>query len=169
MKKHNGMRPQDVVILLKIAAKKNQPWMMKDLSIELGISASEVTESLTRSVYAGLLSDDKKKIMKIALLEFLEYGFKYMYPQHPGPIVRGIPTAYSAPPLSNQIESNDYVVWPYAEGNVRGQSIEPLHPSVPKACLQDENLYELLALSDAIRIGRAREKKIAMEDLKIRL
>ena len=46
MKKHSGMRPHDIVVLLKIAAKEDQSWLMKDLSIELGISASEISESL---------------------------------------------------------------------------------------------------------------------------
>ncbi len=32
MKKHNGMRPHDIVILLKIAAKGDAPWLMKDFT-----------------------------------------------------------------------------------------------------------------------------------------
>lgn len=163
------MRPHDVVVLMKIASKNHHPWMMKDLAQELGISASEVSESLNRSAFAGLISGDKKSIMKMALLEFLEFGFKHVYPQQPGALVRGIPTAYSALPLSNQIQSQEAVVWPYAEGTARGQAIEPLHPNVPKACLQDSALYELLALIDALRIGRVREKKLAMDELKLRL
>ena len=169
MKKHNGMRPHDIVILLKIAAKKTAPWMMKELAEELGISSGEISESLNRSAYAGLLSDDKKRLMKLALMEFLEHGFKYIYPQHPGSLVRGLPTAYSAKPISEYIHSNEAMVWPFAEGNVRGQAIEPLHPNVPKACLKDPTLYELLALTDALRIGKARERKIAIEELNKRL
>ncbi len=163
------MRPHDIVVLLKIAAKGNQDWLMKDLAYELGISASEVSESLHRSTYAGLVSVDKKRLMKASLLEFLQYGLKYVYPQQPGAIVRGMPTAYSASPLSDVIESSDAVVWSYAEGTVRGQAIEPLHASVPKACLNDSKLYEMLALTDALRIGKAREKNIAMEELMKRI
>jgi hypothetical protein len=169
MKKHNGMRPQDVVILLKIAAKGHSSWMMKELSGELQISASEVSESITRSVYAGLLSTDKKRIMKSALLEFLEHGLCYVYPQHPGSLVRGLATAYSADPLAGEIQSSEPIVWPYAEGTMRGQAIEPLHPNVPIASLKDKRLYELLALTDALRVGRAREKKIAIAEIKKRL
>ena len=169
MKKHSGMRPHDIVVLLKIAAKGKHPWLMKDLSHELSISASEITESLNRSRLGGLLSGEKKQLMKLALLEFLQYGLKYVYPQQPGALVRGLPTAYSAPPLSNEIISNEPIVWPYADGTVRGQAIEPLHPSVPKACSRDPKLYELLALADAMRIGKAREKKLAMEVLKERI
>lgn len=166
MKKHNGMRPQDVVILLKIAAKAGQDWYMKDLSAELGISASEVSESLNRSAQAGLTSPNKKKLMKQALLEFLEHGLKYVYPVQPGAVVRGMPTAHSAAPLSDEIISEEIYVWPWAKGNVRGQSIEPLHNSVPEACQQDEQLYRLLALTDAIRVGRIREQKLAVQKLR---
>jgi predicted transcriptional regulator len=169
MKKHSGMRPHDIVILLKIAAKGLQPWLMKDLSQELNISASEISESLNRSAIAGLISQNKKRLMKLAILDFLEHGLKYVYPQQPGALVRGIPTAHSAPPLNNFIISEEPYVWPYGKGKVRGQSIVPLYPSVVDAVLQDEKLYELLALVDAVRVGRAREKEIAIKELKSRI
>lgn len=166
MKKHSGMRPQDVVVLLKIAAKGDKPWMMKDLSNELEISASEVSESLNRSMLANLLSTNKKTLMKSALLDFLEHGLKYVYPQKPGALVRGMATSHSAEPLNKTIQSEDDYVWPFAQGNLRGQAIEPLHPSVPKACIKDKGLYELLALTDALRVGKIREQKIAITELK---
>jgi len=163
------MRPHDIVVLLKIAAKEDQPWMMKDLSMELGISASEISESLNRSAIAGLIAKDKKRLMKLAILDFLEHGLRYVYPQSPGPIRRGLHTAHSAPPLNKHIASNALYVWPYDEGTVRGESIEPLHPKVPEACLKDELFYEYMALCDALRVGRAREKNIAMKEFKQRL
>ena len=169
MKKHNGMRPHDIVVLLKIAAKGKQNWFMKDLSYELNISASEISESLTRSKFAGLIAPNKKSIMRLALMDFLEHGIKYVYPQQPGAIVRGIPTAHSAPPLNNTIVSEEHYVWPYAKGKKRGQAIEPLYASVVEAVLKDDKLYELLALVDALRVGRAREKEIALRELKIRI
>ncbi len=169
MKKHSGMRPHDIVVLLKIAAKGKENWYMKDLAYELKISASEVSESINRSVIAGLIAQDKKRLMTLALLDFLEHGLKYVYPQQPGALVRGLPTAHSAPPLNHDIVSEEPYVWPYAEGKVRGQAIEPLHPNVPQACLLDKEFYELMALCDALRVGKAREKNIAMQELKSRL
>lgn len=166
MKKHSGMRPHDIAVLLKIGAKGNSPWLMKDLAIELGISASEVSESLNRSAYAGLISSNKKKLMTSALLEFLQYGLKYVYPQQAGALVRGMATAWSAPPLSEKIISNESIVWPYVDGKMRGQAIVPLFANAPKACMLDHSLYELLALTDALRIGKARERTIALEELK---
>lgn len=169
MKKHSGMRPQDVVILLKIASKKNLSWQMKDLAVELLISNSEISESINRSVQAGLISADKKTLMKGALLEFLNHGLKYVYPQHPGAMVRGIATAHSAQPLKKIIQSNENYVWTWPEGNIRGQSVQPLHPSVPAACIKDKELYELLSLTDALRIGKKREQEIAFKELEKKL
>lgn len=169
MKKHSGMRPHDVVVLLKIAAKMETPWMMKDLSMELGISASEISESLHRSAIAGLIAKDKKRLMKLAILDFLEHGLRYVYPQQPGARVRGVPTAHAAPPLNQEIFSNEPYVWPYGEGTVRGEAIEPLHPKVPEACLKDPLFYEYMALCDALRVGRAREKNLAIAILKKKL
>ncbi len=163
------MRPHDIVVLLKIAAKGNTAWYMKDLSYELGISASEISESLNRSAIAGLITQDKKQLMKMALLDFLENGLRYVYPQKPGALVRGLPTAHAAPPLNAQIVSEAPYVWPYFEGTVRGEAIEPLHANVPEACMKDSIFYELMALCDALRVGRAREKQIAIEELKKRL
>jgi hypothetical protein len=169
MRKNHGMRPQDIVILLKIAAKGNNAWMMKDLASELFVSASEITESLNRNVYAGLLAADKRQLMKSALLDFLKYGLKYVYPQKVGTLVRGLPTAHSTPPLSHLIESETIYVWPDAEGEARGMALEPLIASLPEACKQDPLLYELVALTEALRIGRAREQEIAYQELKKRL
>lgn len=163
------MRPQDIVILLKIAAKGSEKWYMKDLANELYISKSEISESLNRNVIAGFISNSKKRLFKAALLEFILHGIKYVYPQKPGNIQRGVLTAQSANPLSGKIQSQEKFIWPYALGNDRGFSISPLHPNVPKACLKDKKLYELLALVDAIRIGNAREYNLAVEELEKRL
>lgn len=184
MKKHNGMRPQDLLILLKIEAhrQKNRhvssrgtiilagiPLLKKDIATQLGISASEVTESLARSSFAGLYDPSKKKVMARALLEFLQYGLKYVFPQQPGALVRGIPTAHSAKPLADLIQSTEPYVWPSAEGTVRGQAIEPLYPTLVQAVANDSRLYEMLALVDAIRVGKAREVTMAVEELRKRL
>ena len=163
MKKHNGMRPQDIVILLKIISKRKKKWLMKNLADELKISASEISESLNRSLTAGLLGKDKKKVNKLALMDFLKYGFKYVFPQKPGALARGIGTAHSAPPLNSEIVSNEHYVWPFATGKLKGQAIEPLHPNVPFACLNDSSFYQLMSLTDALRVGKVREQQIAID------
>lgn len=166
MKKHSGMRPHDIAILLKIASKGNDKWYMKDLAHELQISPSEISESINRSVIAGLISSDKRTLRKLALIDFLKYGLRYVFPQRPGSISRGIGTSISAPPLNDEFFSDENFVWSYGKGNIRGQAIEPLHPKTPEACLNDPKYYELIALTDAIRIGKVREQNLAFDYLK---
>jgi hypothetical protein len=45
MKKHNGMRPQDIVVLLKIIAVKHDDWYYSDLAQSLKISPSEIDQN----------------------------------------------------------------------------------------------------------------------------
>ncbi|WP_235861368.1 hypothetical protein [Pontibacter flavimaris] len=85
MKKHNGMRPQDIVIPLDIITRE-EGWTMKDISRGLNISGSEVSESLQRSCMAGLIDDARKNVMRNALMEFLKYGLRYVFPQTLGPL-----------------------------------------------------------------------------------
>jgi hypothetical protein len=106
-----------------------------------------------------------------ALEEFLVHGVRYAYPPERGELTRGMPTGYAAPPLNKVIVQPDEPppVWPYAEGTVRGYSLTPLYPTVPAAASRDSKLYELLALVDAIRDGRARERNLAAKELQSRL
>lgn len=161
-----AMKPQDVVVLLKIVALNGENWQQKPLAEALKMSQSEISQSLVRSKYAGLLDNTGKKVMGLAFIDFLQFGLAYTFPQKPGAVVRGMPTAHSAPPLNETIVSNEAYVWPWANGKVRGHSIMPLYTSVPEAANQDIKLYILLALTDAIRVGRAREKELAITELK---
>jgi len=102
-------------------------------------------------------------------MEFLQYGISYVFPQHPGPVVKGLPTAHSAPPLKQFIMSTDNYVWPTSNGEVTGQAIIPLFSNVPTAAQEDQFLYEYLALVDALRVGRVREKNMAIKELKTRI
>jgi hypothetical protein len=110
-----------------------------------------------------------KQIRRLALLELLQFGIPYIFPQRPGAITRGMPTAHSAEPLNKQILSNENFVWTTGLGKMRGQSIVPLYPGVVIASQKDSKLYEMLALVDALRVGRAREKEIAIKELRKRI
>lgn len=163
------MSPLDVVVLLKIISMGNQPWNQKPLAEALFMSQSEISKSFKRSKYAGLLDSTGKNVRKLALMEFLQYGIAYVYPMQPGAIVRGIPTAHSAAPLRELIQSAEPYVWPSGKGTLRGQSIVPLYPSVVDAVQNDSKLHELLALVDSLRVGKAREKELAIAELKKRI
>ena len=53
MKEHKGMRPQDVVILLKLAIESEDGTRIKDLSSKLFISASKLVNLLTVLLLPG--------------------------------------------------------------------------------------------------------------------
>ncbi len=169
MKEHKGMRPQDICILLKIIAKRGEGWYNKDLSIELSISNSEISESLNRSMQVQLIDEEKREVYRRNLIEFLSHGLKYVFPDTPGSLGRGMATAHSAPPLNLRISSSEQYVWAHSGGEMRGLIVSPLYRTMPKAAEHDFNLYELLALTDALRIGRAREQQIAFEELEKRI
>ena len=163
------MSPLDVVVLLKIISLGNQPLTQMTLADTLFMSQSEISKSFARSKYAGLLDSSGKNVRKLALMEFLQYGIAVVYPMQPGAIVRGIPTAHSAAPLSEVIQSTEPYVWPSGKGTLRGQSIIPLYSTVVDAVKIDSKLHELLALVDALRVGKAREKELAIAELKKRI
>lgn len=129
-------------------------WYKKDLAFQLNISNSEVSESINRSVIGGLLQPDKETVRKDALLEFLVYGLKHVFPAVPGSLVRGMPTAYSAPLLKDDFVVDDPHVWPAQGHSMKGIAITPLYPTVPRACENDKQLYNLLTLTDALRVGK---------------
>ena len=99
------------------------------------------------------------------------HGVKYAFPAVRGEPTRGMPTGVGAEPLASLFPpSREPVpVWPAPEGNVRGYALEPLYGCVPGAAKRDPDLYALLALVDAIRCGRARERVLAETELLKRL
>lgn len=167
MRPLSGLRPQDIAVLFQLVLWKDRPWKHKDLVNALGLSQTEISFSLERCRNSGLLDSAKKRVIKASFLEFLLHGLRYVYPAKPGPIERGVPTSHSAPPLAKRIVSDerDQYVWPHDEGTLRGQSISPLYPAAPDAAMRSPDLHQLLALADALRIGRARERKIAASEL----
>lgn len=112
------------------------------------------------------LPDNPVRVHAQALAEFTLHGAKYTFPGLRLPLAVGVPTSHSAPAFAGVFApgSTDFV-WPHPNGSVRGVGVDPLHPSVPFAAMQDEKLYELLALFDALRVGKARERNMATERL----
>ena len=163
------MRPLDVAVLIKIADKGKQKWYMKDIAYELLISAGEISESINRSVIAGLISDNKKTVNKLALIDFLNKGLQYVFPVKPGGLAWGIETAYSASPVKKMFKHSDVYVWPYKNGYIKGQSVEPLYPYIPSVCLTDKSFYELFSLVEIIRLANSTEHKTAIELLRYKI
>src|SRR5579859_5184447 len=183
-----SLHPQDVVVVLKLVANRNstERWSYADLGKNLFMSGSQVFRSVARAEAARLLSaptlpsaPEMKEALPMTwrlpnnsnLKEFLIHGVKYSFPVERAGATRGTPTAEAAPPL-NQILAQDFPlppVWPNPAGLVRGIAFSPLYKNVPQAAARDPHLYELLALVDAIREGRAREREIAIRELTARI
>lgn len=163
-------KSQDILVALKLCL-PNEGKTFAALAKELGMSASEVHASLARLGDARLVDMASRKVNRKPFLEFLSCGVPYVFPARLAETTRGIPTAWAAGPMVKVFShSKDEVpVWPEPEGTVKGQSLEPLYRSAPFAARNDPALYDLLALVDALRIGRARERKFAKQQLEERL
>ena len=59
------------------------------------------------------------------------------------------------------VASGDSPVWAHPEGRAKGPTLSPLYRTAPDAALADPALHRLLALLDALRTGRARERSLA--------
>ncbi|MFP4687658.1 MAG: hypothetical protein ACLFN5_06070 [bacterium] len=164
------LKTQDIVICLKAQVSREEDWTYRSLARELEMSHSEVHEGLERAVTAGIYSKRSQAVLTAPFLRMLK-GLRYIFYVRPGRLVRGIPTAHSGPPLSDEIQATgeEVYVWADPEGEVRGQEIKPLYPSVPRAAKKDPQLYEWLNLVEAIRVGRPREQSLAIEICKKRL
>src|ERR1700743_1596844 len=97
------MLGQDIAILLKICLIKRPQILSKNLAAELFLSSAEISKSLNRCKDSGLLywSDLEKRVNRSALLDFLAYGIRHVFPPRKGALVRGIPTAAAAEPLKS--------------------------------------------------------------------
>ncbi len=165
-----SLKPQDVVVILKLLSFVGVA-TYPQLAHALGMSASEAHASVKRAAKSGLVNLESRRPNRKALLEFLVHGLKYVFPAERGPLTRGMPTSYATAPLADKltVSGEPPPVWPDPDGTVRGEALEPLYRSAPGAARADAKLYELLALVDAIRSGRARERELAVKELQKRL
>jgi hypothetical protein len=144
---------------------------VRSLAEATGISKSEISQALQRNYAAGLARIDRKtglpRVHVDALLEFLLHGLRYVFPAKPGPLARGMATAWAAPVMHGVLQSAGELVpvWPDALGEHKGETIVPLFQSAALAARQDPTLYALLALCDSLRIGLARERNLARQML----
>jgi hypothetical protein len=144
---------------------------VRALADSTGVSKSQVALSLQRCHDVGLTFENRDKpglqVHRRGLYEFLVYAVRFVFPAKIGATTRGIATGVAAPVFAGKLYSvgDDKLVWPYALGNTKGQAIEPLTGSVPKAVEHDAMLYAMLALVDSLRLGAAREKSMAESHL----
>ena len=165
------LKPQDVLVALNLCRPKATKCTYAEKAKALGMSASEVHAAEKRLCEARLIDPDSKGVRRGPLLEFLVHGVPYAFAATPKEWTRGMPTAWAAPALANQFAQSDQPppIWPDPEGKTQGVSVQPLYPSVTQVAGEDADLYDLLSLVDALRIGRVREKKVAEDEIRNRL
>ncbi len=164
----NILRPQDIYVLLALVANhERKEWTYDRLADEVGLSTSQVFRSLKRAESSHLFDKQMRRVRTLELLEFLGHGIRYAFAATPGRIQRGFPTCWEAPGLEEKMSAtgDERFVWAAPNGTVRGQVIEPLHMASLAVIGENKSLYQLLGLTDILRVGSARERKVAAKVL----
>ena len=100
------LKPQDLVVLLRLALTPGEAPTYATLAAELGVTASEIHAGLERAVLARLAFKDaagKPAVVHQALKQFVTHAACYAFPAMHGKATRGMPTGYAAPPLNERI------------------------------------------------------------------
>ena len=167
------LKPQDLVVALKVAVNSERDFLLATLGQELKMVVSAVHGSVVRCEQARLLSRATGGVrpIKPALLEFVVHGARYAFPAIQGTLTRGVATSLAGPSLRDHFDQAKAMspVWPDPLGEAYGPSLAPLHHTAPDACRLDERLFDVLTLIDAVRSGAAREREMAVRLLEERL
>lgn len=175
------MKSQDIFLLFKLVSLQQTgqndedtpvtPHTVRALALETGISKSQISLALHRCYDVTLAKPDRQTGAPCpnikALEEFIIYGIRYVFPAKLQELTRGIVTGLAAPVLKGELMTAGELVpvWADAQSKTKGQRVEPLFKTVPQAIRRDQRLYAFLALTDAIRLGQARERAVAADKL----
>lgn len=146
------LKGQDVVVLLKLIGSDGQP-PVRNLASQLGFDLAGTHRAMRRLDEAGLYSAGRRRVILAPAEEFLIHAAKFSFPPRWDSEGRGVPTSWGAEPLKAELAESEGLppVWPFSKGKVRGLGLEPLHSMVPRAALADPDLWQRLALVDALR------------------
>ena len=135
------------------------------------VDPAGVHRALRRLQEARLVEGKEHRVNRSNADEFLVHAVKYLFPPEQGGATRGVPTAWAASPLKEELAPVDEPppVWPDPRGRVRGIALEPLHHSAVHMARMDPRLAEDLALIDAVRLGEGRVRSLAAKLLSQRL
>ena len=166
------LKAQDLICALAIRLIP-QAWSYTSLSAFTGLSTSQSHISCKRLGDAKLLRQDAGTAWQVAglnLAEFLTHGVPYVVPARLGEVTRGIPTAHSAAFVASAfvaIEGATPLVWATMDGQMKGNSLEPLHPCQLRCIAKPggEPIYRALVCVDLLRIGQTRERAWAADTL----
>jgi len=160
-------------VLLKLIVSGEPEAPVRAIAKSIGaVSKSAVDVSIQRLKAHALLREEGsgRQINRLAARDLFEKAIQWIAPAVVGQFVLGLATAHAAPPLADKLRSDeDVVVMPVAEGPCRGRAVTPLHPAAPAAAGRDHKLHEILAIVDALRIGGARDREVAVAELRSRI
>jgi hypothetical protein len=165
--KQQTLRPSDVVIACQLTIAHDTPFAQ--LASETGISVGECHNAVRRLGAASLLNPVARRPASEVLVRFLVNGVPHAFPPQIGPSVIGVPTALAAPVFSAHVADPEPYVWPDLDGTLQGLALTPLFPRAAELPTRNPELYELLAIVDALRVGQVRGRKLAEELLQRRL
>jgi hypothetical protein len=167
------LRPQEVLVACKLLVVGRADWTFASLAREVGMSPSEVHASVGRARLANLLSPTtaKPRVVRPQLLSLVSTSARDVFFAERGAVASGVPTSTSATCLAGLFPDSRRgfaQVWPcdLVKRPATGESVAPLYPSVPQACLADPRLYRLMALVDVVRVGDPAEQRVAVEWLR---
>lgn len=163
------IRAADIVVLLGLLWQRDRKWTIRSLADHLHMPPAAVQRSLARLGRTPAYDAATRRVSASASNELLTHALAFVAPAAVGAPVRGTLTAWGAPPLADEVSGDEAPVWPDRRGTARGPSLEPLHACVPELARADPEMYELLALVDAVRVGRTRERQAALGHLRKRL
>ena len=157
------LRPSDVVVALQVALTPEHS--LAYLAGAAKRSIGEVHNAEKRLRGAGLIDPERRIVEREPLLQFIRWGVPFAFPASTGGTTVGVATALIIEgPGLDEPERCEFV-WPWRNGQSRGESLAPLHPRVPELAEQNPHLRMLLALVDLIRIGGVRERTAAVAEL----
>lgn len=162
------LRPSDIYVVLGGVAYGRQDVTLRELASYLALpDHSVVQRAYGRAQDAGLV-DERRRVHLAQLEEFLVHVVRFVAPGRLGGLTSGVPAAWAAEPMVRRVRSSSGEpppVWPSASGVVRGQELQPLHPSAIDAAALHPELGEILSLVDSIRAGDARVRSVAADGL----
>lgn len=157
----DALRPIDIAVLTGLLAwPEAESWSIAALAERLHIPSTSLYRSLGRLSGARLLSDGRA-VQVVGAVELLVHGVRWVFPAALGPPSRGLPTAHAGPGLVEHLKAGEPWVWADESGAAFGVTVEPLHPSVPRAAAASPELYRLASIVEALRVGRARDRALA--------
>lgn len=170
--KRENLKPQDCLVL---ASRIFCPDLdQQSTAAKVMISQSSASYSLNRLKEAHLLSRTGEANLANSI-EFMICALKYLYPGKLTGLSVGIPTAHTLPDFDFVNWKGQLpVIWPFVNLNkdiehrvelVKGEVLQPIHKNVPYVAFVYWEFHKLFALIDMIRIGRAREKNIAKDEI----